>query len=70
MRLKRLEEAIVMEAAEGANASVIQALQGLRGIGLVNAVTIAAEIGSFERFKSPMQLMGFSWSCSSRILLG
>lgn len=59
MRLKRLEEAIVMEAAEGANASVIQALQGLRGIGLVNAVTIAAEIGSFERFKSPMQLMAF-----------
>ncbi|WP_148099531.1 transposase, partial [Paenibacillus macerans] len=34
-------------------------LQSLRGIGLLTAVTLAAEIGSFTRFRSPAQLMAY-----------
>ena len=58
-RLHRLEKAILEEASQGAHAAVIQVLQALRGIALIHAVTLAAEIGSFKRFRSPMQLMAF-----------
>jgi transposase len=35
------------------------ALQSLRGIGLVGAVVIMAEIGDLRRFDNPRQLMGY-----------
>jgi transposase len=34
-------------------------LQALRGVGLIGAVTIMAEIGDLRRFDSPRQLMGY-----------
>jgi transposase len=39
---------------------VIEALQALRGIALVSAVTIVAEVGELSRFKRAPQLMGYS----------
>lgn len=58
-RLIRIEKAILDQASKGAHASLIQVLQSLRGVALITAVTIAAEIGTFARFKSPAQLMAY-----------
>src|SRR5882672_24194 len=38
---------------------VVQALMSLRGIDLIAAVTLVAEIGDFTRFARPRELMGF-----------
>ena len=40
-------------------APVARALQAMRGIALVNAVTLVAEIGDFSRFENPRQLMAY-----------
>ena len=45
--------------------AVIEALQALRGIALVSAVTIAAEVGELSRFAKPRQLMGYSGAVAS-----
>ena len=61
-RLARLERAIdeaVTTAPERMRA-VIEALQALRGIAQVSAVTIVAEVGALSRFTTPRQLMGYS----------
>lgn len=41
-------------------APVIAALQALRGVGLVTAATVVAEVGELTRFTSPKQLMSYS----------
>lgn len=38
---------------------MVDALQALRGVGLIGAVTIMAEIGDLRRFDSQRQLMGY-----------
>ncbi len=40
--------------------SVIEALQSLRGIAKINAVSIIAELGEVSRFEHARQLMGYS----------
>ncbi|QAB01055.1 MULTISPECIES: IS110 family RNA-guided transposase [Agrobacterium tumefaciens complex] len=40
-------------------APVIRALQTLRGVDLIVAVTFATEVGDVSRFESPRQLMGY-----------
>ena len=45
--------------------AVIEALQALRGIALVTAVTIVAEVGKLSRFTKPRQLMGYSGAVAS-----
>ena len=40
--------------------AVIEALQALRGIAQISAVTILAELGKVSRFPAPRQLMGYS----------
>jgi transposase len=45
--------------------AVIDALQALRGIALVSAVTIASEVGELSRFTKPRQLMGYSGAVAS-----
>jgi transposase len=40
-------------------APLVKALQALRGVRLVTAVTIAAELGDLKRFATPRQLMAF-----------
>ena len=38
---------------------MVQALQALRGVGLVAAATLVAELGDITRFANPRQLMAF-----------
>ena len=58
-RCDRLDAALA-EAVEGWTlAPVVRALQALRGVGLVVAATLVAEIGDLARFSHPKQLM--SW---------
>ena len=61
-RIERLETAIdaAVHTAPAPMRGVIEALQALRGIALVTAVTIVAEVGSLSRFATPRQLMGYS----------
>src|SRR5436190_2840372 len=61
-RIGRLEAAIdaAVQTAPARMRAVIEALQALRGIALVTAVTIAAEVGELSRFAKPRQLMGYS----------
>jgi transposase len=58
-RVKRLEGALVRTAGEGPQAELISALQGIRGIGFLSAVTIAAEAGDLRRFASARQFMAY-----------
>ena len=58
-RQKRIEAAIIELIPEWSLASVVAALQALRGVSLVTAVTVMAEIGDLRRFDSPRQLMGY-----------
>ncbi|MFB5192718.1 IS110 family transposase [Alicyclobacillus fastidiosus] len=59
-RISRLEAAIHMEATESERASVIQALQTLRGVAEVVATSLVAEVGEFKRFRNPKQLMAYA----------
>ncbi len=61
-RIARLEKAIdaAVEQAPGKMKAVIDALQALRGVSKITAVTLSAEIGSFERFHRAGQLMSFA----------
>jgi transposase len=65
-RIQRLEAAIdAVKTAPARMRAVIEALQALREIALVSAVTIAAEVGELSRFAKPRQLMGYSGAVSS-----
>jgi len=66
-RIERLERAIdeAVKAAPVSMRAVIAALQALRGIALVSAVTIVAEVGELSRFTKPRQLMGYSGAVAS-----
>ena len=58
-RQGRLEDAIRRLLPAWSLAPVVSALQALRGVALLAAVTLAAEIGDFGRFASPRQLMAW-----------
>ena len=66
-RIARLEKAIdeAATAAPERMRGVIDALQALRGIAKMSAVTIVAEVGELSRFARPRQLMGYSGAVSS-----
>ena len=66
-RIARLEKAID-EAIEGAPAmmrAVVSALQALRGVAKMTAITIVAEVGQLSRFAKARQLMGYSGAVAS-----
>jgi transposase len=66
-RIARLEKAID-EAIEGAPATmkaVVSALQALRGVAKMTAITIVAEVGQLSRFPKARQLMGYSGAVAS-----
>jgi len=50
--------------------AVIEALQALRGVAQLTAVTVVAELGSLSRFHNPRQLMGYSGLVSSEYSSG
>ena len=58
-RVERLEASLVEQAKTCVHGPVIRALQGLRGVALINAITMVVEIGNFSRFRSPAQLMAY-----------
>jgi len=60
---KRIDEAV--EEAPAAMKAVVSALQALRGIAKMSAVTIVAEVGRLSRFAKARQLMGYSGAVSS-----
>ena len=45
--------------ADWSLAPVVEALQAMRGLNLITAVSFLAEIGDLSRFESPRQLMAF-----------
>ncbi len=61
-RVARLEKAIDQAIAEAPASikAVVEALQALRGVARLSAVTVAVEVGSLSRFERPRQLMGYS----------
>ena len=61
-RIERLERAIdqVVVTAPPVMRAVIEALQSLRGIAKVSAVTIACEVGDFSRFQKATELMAYA----------
>ena len=66
-RIQRLERGIdeAVQTAPEPMRVVIDALQALRGIAKISAVTILTEVGDLARFPRPRQLMGYSGMVSS-----
>ena len=58
-RIERLVQAIGNEAATWRFAPVVAALQAMRGIQFLHAVTLISELGDLTRFGSPRQLMAY-----------
>jgi transposase len=58
-RLTRLEEAIRGAVPEWSLAAVVTALMAMRGIDVIAAATLLAEIGDLSRFRTPHELMGY-----------
>jgi transposase len=66
-RVRRLEEAIgeAVKLAPSPMREVIHALQAMRGIAKISAVTIVSELGQISRFVGARQLMGYSGAVAS-----
>jgi transposase len=59
-RLGRLEAKLAELAKTCTQAPLITALQALRGVALITATTLAAEVGDLRRFPRARALMGYS----------
>jgi transposase len=66
-RVKRIEGLIdeAISSAPDSMKEVIAALQALRGISTISAVTIVAEVGSLSRFPTARQFMGYAGTVPS-----
>jgi transposase len=71
-RLLRLEDALDASIASApvSMRAVIDALQALRGVSKLTAVTIATEVGEISRFEHPRRLMGYSGAVPSEYSSG
>ena len=58
-RLQRVEEQISGLLPEWNLRPVVDALQAMRGIALIAAVVLVAEVGDFTRFANPRQLVAY-----------
>lgn len=58
-RVERLETTIEEFVPDWSLGPVVRALQALRGVDLIVAVTFVTEVGDLRRFESPRQLMGY-----------
>src|SRR5437879_2737893 len=58
-RQQRLEQAIAAAVPEWSLAEVVTALKAMRGIDLISAATLLAEIGDLSRFRTPTELMAY-----------
>lgn len=71
-RITELEKAMdaAITAAPAQIRAVVEALQALRGVAKLTAMTIVAEVGSFSRFENAPALMGYSGMVSSEFTTG
>ena len=58
-RVQRLTGQIEALVPQWSMAPLVQAFQAMRGVALINAVTVVAEVGDFSRFTNPRQLMAY-----------
>lgn len=58
-RRHRLTQQIEELLPNWSMAPVVAALQSMRGVALIVAVTVVAEVGDFRRFANPRQLMAY-----------
>lgn len=58
-RVLRLTRALEEAVTQWRFAGVVAALQALRGVAMVTAIGLVAEIGDFGRFEHPRKLMGY-----------
>jgi transposase len=58
-RIARLMEQIEQLFSAWSMAPVVTAIQAMRGVAFINAITIVAEIGDLARFTNPRQLMAY-----------
>jgi transposase len=58
-RVERITEQIRQSASDWSRADLVKAYQALRGVSLIVAVTVVAEIGDMSRFKNPKELMAY-----------
>lgn len=58
-RIQRFEKEIEKQAEDSYHAPMIQALQVLRGVAVITATSLVAEIGSFQRFKTAKNFMSY-----------
>ena len=59
-RVVRFEREIEACVTTGDHAAVVAALQAMRGVKLVTAASIVAEVGDIRRFRTPRQLMAYA----------
>src|SRR6202521_5717101 len=58
-RMERLEQAIRVAVPDWSLAAVVTGLMAMRGMDLISAATLLAEIGDLSRFRTPQQLMAY-----------
>ena len=58
-RVERLTRQIADLLPSWSLAPVVEAIQAMRGVALIVAVTVTAEVGDFSRFDNPRQLMAY-----------
>jgi transposase len=58
-RIDRLTRQIEALLPDWSMAPIVGAIQAMRGVALINAVTVVAEVGDFARFANPRQLMAY-----------
>ena len=59
LRIARLEQALRDTLPDWSLAPLVQALQALRGVQLIAAITLVAELQDFLRFEHPRKLMAY-----------
>ena len=59
IRVAGLEQQMRRALADWSLAPVVEALMALRGVKLITAMTVVAELGDISRFDSPRQLMAY-----------
>lgn len=58
-RLERLSQAVETTLPQWKREPLVRALMSLRGVAVINAMTLVAEAGDLTRFDSPCQLMSY-----------
>jgi transposase len=58
-RVLRLTKQIAELVPQWSMSPVVEAMQAMRGVALIVAVTLVAEVGDFSRFDNPRQLMAY-----------